>query len=93
MKKLPKIYQNNINKNINNNKRITYVNNKDNIFSVKNTLDKIFTGVGYSYNIPVIIETNDKVYDTSIVTRTKRNIFTLDNDVIKIEDINNIIIK
>ena len=91
MKKLPKIYQNNINKKINNNKRVTYLNNNDN--AVRDTIDKIFNGIGYSYNIPVIIEANNKVYDTSIVTRTKKKIVTLDNDVISINDINNITIK
>ena len=70
MKKLPKIYQNKINKKINNNKEVEYVKNKN--INVRETLNKIFSGMGYSYNIPVIIETNSKVYDTSIVTRTKK---------------------
>lgn len=91
MKKLPRIYQNRINKKISNNKEIDYVKNKNT--NVRDTLNKIFTGRGYSYNIPVIIETNNKVYDTSIVTRTKTNIITLDNEVIKINDILNITIK
>ena len=93
MKKLPKIYQNSINKKINNNKNITYVSNKDNMEEVKNVLNKIFTGRGYSYNIPVIIKTNNRVYDTSIVTRTKKNIITLEDDIISISEIEEIIIK
>ena len=93
MKKLPKIYQNNIFKKINNNKEMVFADDKDNTSLVREQLDKIFSGIGYSYNIPVIIETNNRVYDTSIVTRTKKNIITLDNEVINIKDINNIIIK
>ena len=91
MKKLPRIYQNRINKKINNNKEVDYVKNRN--INVRDTLNKIFTGRGYSYNIPVIIETNNKVYDTSIVTRTKTNIVTLENEIIKINDILNITIK
>lgn len=93
MKKLPKIYQNSLDKKIRNNKVVSYVkkenvnmqkNSKDDIYS---TLDDIFSGIGYSYNIPVIIKTSDKVYDTSLVVRTDNNIVTLDNEVISIDDI------
>lgn len=95
MKKLPKLYKNEINKNINNNKKYCYLKNevgeeKDNIAE---KLRKIFNGMGYSYNIPVIIRTKDKEYNTSLISKTKNNIITLDNEVIKIEDIISLDIK
>lgn len=91
MKKLPKIYQNKIDKNIHNNKEIDYV--KESNKNIKEVLNIIFNGEGYSYNKEVIIETNNKVYDTYIITRTKNNIVTLEDEIININDIKDIIIK
>lgn len=98
MKKLPKIYKNNIDKTIKNNKEVCYLNRESvvevkNSFSINEVLNNIFNGIGYSYNIPVIIETDDKVYDTFLITRTKNNVVTLDNEVISIDEIKNITIK
>ena len=98
MKKLPKIYQGEINKKIKNNKEFchletktienkTYKNKKPN----EEIIDEIFSGIGYSYNIPVIIETKNKVYNTSLIAKTKNNLITLDNEIIPISEI--IIIK
>lgn len=93
MKKLPKVYQNTIDKKINNNKEVSYIKNLteksisiDNK-SVKETLNDIFNGFGYAYNIPIIIRTKEKTYETSLVTKTENNIVTLDNDVIPIDRI------
>lgn len=91
MKKLPKIYQNKIDKNIHNNKEIDYV--KESNKNIKEILNIIFNGEGYSYNKEVIIETNNKVYDTYIITRTKTNIVTLEDEIININDIKDIKIK
>lgn len=93
MKRLPKIYQNSIDKKIKNNKVVSYVsndmdrNNEVVYTDISKTLDEIFSGYGYSYNIPVIIKTYTKTYDTSLVTRTENNVVTLDNDLIPIEQI------
>lgn len=94
MKKLPKIYQNGIAKTFKNNKTIdrfknestieTSLENKD---TVKETLNKIFNGIGYSYNIPVIIKTISKTYETTLVAKTSNNIITIDNEVIPIKEI------
>ena len=89
MKKLPKIYKNN---NINpkdNNKKICHlkeeiINNKEDI------LNEIFNGLSHPYNIEVLIKTNNKIYETYLVSKTKKNIITLDNDVIPIDSILNI---
>ncbi|MCI8568367.1 MAG: hypothetical protein HFJ11_00110 [Bacilli bacterium] len=87
MKKLPKLYKNEINKNINNNKNYCYLKNEVAIDSIEEKLNSIFNGIGYSYNIPVTIKTHDKIYKTSLVSKTKNNLITLDNEVIKLEDI------
>ena len=96
IKKLPKIYQNNIDKKINNNEKTYYVKNNNNNFSrnsmtnesdIEDIIDEIFLEDGYSFNKQVIIETNTKTYDTSIITRTNGYLLTMDNDKIKIEDI------
>ena len=91
MKKLPKIYQNKIDKNIHNNKEMDYVKKSNK--NIKEILNIIFIGEGYSYNKEVIIETNNKVYDTYIITRTKNNIVTLEDKIININDIKDIKIK
>ncbi len=90
MKKLPKLYKNEINKNITNNKNYCYLNDelpRNNQFSIEEKITKIFNGLGASYNIPVLIRTYNKEYRTSLVSKTKNNLVTLDNEVIKIEDI------
>lgn len=90
MKKLPKIYQNNIKKMINNNKTVCYLKNENisyQVNDIENTLDTIFNGMGYAYNIPVTITTKYKTYITSLITKTKNNVVTLDNDIIPIVDI------
>jgi len=97
MKKLPKIYQNEITKNINNNKKYCYLEDEKTVqkqqsergrlFSVKEELDNIFSGFGYSYNIPLIIKTTSKEYKTSLVSRTKNNVVTIENEIIPITEI------
>lgn len=94
MKKLPKIYQGEIKKKIINNKKICYVeniNNENNERSTekdfKEVLNEIFSGIGYSYNIPLIIKTNNKEYITSLIAKTKNNVITIDNEVIPIAEI------
>lgn len=85
MKKLPSIYKNEINKKIKNNREVTYIKEeKQNIHEI---IDSIFNGLGYSYNIPLIITTKNKVYETSLISRSKTNINTLDNDSIPINEI------
>lgn len=95
MKKLPEIYKNNINKKINNNKKMCILKNvneeiKEKPVNIEEILSKIFNGIGYSYNIPLLIETKNKKYETSLITKTKNNVVTLDNDIIPINEIVNI---
>ena len=85
MKKLPSIYKNEINKKIKNNREVTYI--KEEKQNINEIIDSIFNGVGYSYNIPLIITTKDKVYETSLISRNNTKINTLDNQSIPISEI------
>ena len=97
IKKLPKIYQNTIDKNINNNNKTYYIRNKTSEESlvsetmtqdqIDSVLDDIFNDIGYSFNIPVIIKTNTKTYETSLITRTNGYLLTFDNHKIRIDEI------
>ena len=86
MKKLPDIYKNNINKVINNNKKVCYLTKEEPI-SILNKINSLFKGYGYSYNIPVTIKTPNNIYHTSIIAKSTNNIITLDNDIIPLKDI------
>ncbi len=110
MKKLPKIFQNEFAKTINNNKKICYLKEEDSTsinklsskveegsktsledgVSVNTVLNQIFSGIGYSYNIPVTIKTKNRTYHTSLIARTAYHVITLDNEVIPISEIINI---
>lgn len=95
IKKLPKIYQNDINKPIKNNKEAFYSYSNSHhdrtstmsLADIELILDGIFHGVKQVYNVPVIIKTSTKVYDTFLVLRTPTYLLTIDQDRIKIEDI------
>ncbi len=56
-------------------------------FDINNVIDNIFNTTGYAFNIKVIIETKDKIYDTSLIAKRNGYILTLDNDRINIDDI------
>ena len=96
MKKLPKIYQNEINKSIKNNKTVFRFKNEDSTYRIEQndsndkiteTLTEIFKGIGYSYNIPVSIKTKAKTYKTSLVAKNSNDIVTIDNEIIPIKEI------
>lgn len=89
MKKLPKIYQNDIIKEINNNKKQCYVSLKEpeKITLSTITLDEVFSGLGYPYNILLEIKTKKETYITSLIAKTKNNVVTIDNEIIPISEI------
>ncbi len=91
MNKLPKMYHGDISNNIRNNSDYCVVEeekvDRDSLFKVKNELDAIFDGMGYTSRIGVIIKTSDMIYNTKIIARTSNNIITKDNDVIPIKSI------
>lgn len=97
MKKLPELYKNLNSKPIDNNKKVYYAKESDDrtfqTTTITEELDSIFQSLGYSYNIPVEIKTKTDVYHTSLVTKTKENVLTIDNQIIPIKDIVQIIRK
>ena len=97
MKNLPELYKNNNMNPIDNNKKVYYMKKKDsrelNNNSVEDELDSIFHSLGYSYNIPVELVTTKGIYYTSLVTKTKENVVTIDNQIIPISEIRQVIRK
>lgn len=96
MKKLPELYKNLNSKPKDNNKKVYYMKTGENEIrssSIEEELESIFHTLGYSYNIPVEIKTKDNTYHTSLVTKTKENVLTIDNQIIPIKDIVQIIRK
>ena len=104
MKKLPKVFQNELKKTIKNNKEVCYLKNEEkkldqvkvdeekeettnNTPNITEILDEVFNGIGYSYNIPLEITTNDKIYNTSLIAKTNNNLITIDNEIIPISSI------
>ena len=70
------------------------VEKKDNIISnqsVEEKINKLVNTNGYIFNIKVKIVTHDKTYNTKIANIVGNNLITLDNDVIRIDDIKDII--
>ena len=96
MQKLPEIYKNIINKRINNNMEKCIINDNNN-YEVNNSnmnkieinsyIDNLFNSNGYIFNIPVMIKTHDKLYDTYLVTKTNDYLLTINNERIIIDDI------
>ena len=64
------------------------MNEKDIVYE---KLKKLFNTNGYIFNIKVKIITNNKTYDTKIASLVGDNIITLDKDIIKIDDIKDIV--
>lgn len=94
IKKLPKIYQNEIDKKIKNNREAYYsLSNHDNktktieSSDVDLVIDGIFSGFHHAFNIPVLIHTNNKDYDTYLIARTSDYVLTIDHDRIRIPEI------
>ena len=74
MKKLPDIYKNNINKVINNNKKVCYLTKEEPI-SILNKINSLFKGYGYSYNIPVTIKTPNNIYPIFLIALLDKNFY------------------
>lgn len=92
MKKLPELYKNLSAKPKDNNKKVYYMENEERKIktqkpSIEEELESIFHSLGYSYNIPVEIKTKTETYYTSLVTKTKENVLTIDNQMIPIKEI------
>ena len=109
MKKLPKVFQNELKNNIKNNKRIydslndikegnklNISSNKDNNksnnnkLSVKEKIKKLIDNNNYIFNTQVTLIFNDYEKVCSIAGVVNNHIITMDNEIIKIDDIKDI---
>lgn len=86
-KELPKIYKGKVN--INSNRSVAH--GVQNIKNPKDVITELFKK-NKIYKQNVEIETNNNKFKTKIIGRTNEHIITIDNEVIKIDDIKNIII-
>ena len=92
IKKLPKLYKNEKLNIKNNNKKICYVERKDNSKNNNNnnnreTINKIFNGIGRPYNVKVYLQTKDLSKETSLLAKNSEFIITIDNEKIPIDSI------
>ena len=107
MKKLPKIYQNELNK-INNNKTVfdslkeikekankvnnKKINNNSNILTVKEKIKELTQKNNYIFNTKIKLIFNDHEKETSIAGIVNNYIITMDNEIINIDTIKDIIV-
>lgn len=89
------LYKNNINKKINNNKELCHVK-EDSSYrysNVEDTLNNVYAGLGRNYNTNVLIDTDKKVYDTTLKYKSNDELITEENELIRVNEIRNIRIK
>ncbi len=83
-KELPKVFHNQINKNIHNNASVFYGKGENRSEEV--TVDEIFK-LNQVYRTNTKITLKDKVIEKMIIGRTQNNLITFDNEIIPIMDI------
>lgn len=94
-KKLPKVFQNKIDKDLNNNNKFFYsANNKKEIevetekpIDINKKINEIFSSPTYVYKANVEIKTKSNSYVTKIIGRNKNYLITMDNKTIPISEI------
>lgn len=87
MKDLPHIYRGEVKNN--NNIKVAHSSNEERSINPKIVINDLFKK-NHIYKQEVFIETLDKSFNTKIIGRTESHIITINNEVIKIEDIKNI---
>ena len=87
---LPHIYKGEVK--CNNNIKYAHTNKEERSINPKNIIDNLFKK-NHMYKQDVYIKTIDKEYNTKIIGRTTSHIITINNEVIKIEDITDIKVK
>ena len=105
MKKLPKIFQNDLNKNINNNKKV-YNGLKDNkeieikeikiddsnkTLTVKEKIKNLINSNNYIFNTKVILVFENERKECNIAGVVNNHIITMDNEIIKISELKDIL--
>lgn len=97
-KKLPSLFANKIEKKLENNSRVCITRNdnienmekkdvKEDVKDINKKISKIFSSPKYVYKASVTITLKDKIITKKIIGKNNKNIITLDNELIPIEDI------
>ena len=96
-KKLPKVFANKIDKNLNNNETVYYNKNEErkieekeslsSILTVNQKINQIFSSTRYVYKADVIITTKNGKINKRIIGRNRNELITMDNEVINVNDI------
>ena len=96
-KKLPKVFANKIDKNLNNNETVYYNKNEErkieekdpltSILTVNQKINQIFSSARYVYKADVIITTKNGKMNKRIIGRNRNELITMDNEVINVNDI------
>jgi hypothetical protein len=94
-KKLPSIYSNKIDKQINNNEKVHYTTNsyKEEKIDINKKINKIFNSPNYVYKMDVIIKIDNKEKEYRVIGKNQKNLITYNNELIPIEKIEDINIK
>ena len=100
MKELPKMYQNRINKNIDNAQKIyssldnrnikNIEQNKNRKYEIEQKIYNIFNSKDYIYKVDVTIVTDNGSIEKRIVGKNRNNLITIDNEYIPISSIRDI---
>ena len=94
-KKLPKVFANEINKDLKNNDSVYYENKTEKIvknesakeFDLNQKINKIFKSSKYIYKADVDITFKTGKVSKQIIGRNKNELITMDSELIKISDI------
>jgi len=101
-KKLPGVFQNKINKKINNNESVFYgrkseieMDRKDRVIgkNINQKISDIFNSIKYVYKIDVLITTKDGKEVKTLIGKNYNSLITIDNEIIPISNIIDIEIK
>ena len=92
-KKLPKVFQNKIDKDVSNNDKYYYSANKTNDNNINKKINEIFSSPSYVYKASVEVTTKDSTITTKIIGRNKSYLITMDNKTIPIDSITDINLK
>ncbi len=93
-KKIPKVFANKINRKIENNDSYSYTKNneflKDDVvdnLDINSKINNIFKSTNYIYKVDVNIKLKDGIVDKKIIGKKNGYLITMDNELIKIDDI------
>lgn len=96
MKRLPKVFANPIDKDINNNRSISKSNdlsiekNEYSLNDINKKIASIFSSYNYVYKADVLITTTNGEFVKRIIGKKDNNLITLDNELIDISTIKDI---